>query len=205
MTDYVVVDLETTGFSSDIHEIIEIGAYKVVNGVAVEKFNTLVSPKCYIPRSIETITGITNEEIKIAPHLEQILPKFYEWQKGFPLLGHNLSFDYEFLCKYGKQLDLAFTEVLTKTGIDTLKLARRYLSIKSNKLGKVAEYFNIHLEETNDMKYHRAGYDAYVTKLIYDKFLELYPSVPDIKMPEKLTVEDIRYGKVVNNDTLSFN
>ena len=202
MTDYIVIDLETTGFSSDIHEIIEIGAYKVVNNVAVEQFTTLVRPKCYIPRNIETITGITNEMTKDAPHIENILPKMYEWQKGLPLLGHNLGFDYEFLCKYGKQYGLDFTEKETKQGIDTLKLARNYLSLKSNKLADVAKHFDIKVDAL-DIDYHRAKYDAYVTKLVYDKFLELY-SIPEVKMPEDLTVKNKRYGKVVNNDTLSF-
>lgn len=201
MTDYIVVDLETTGFSSDIHEIIEIGAYKVINNVAVEQFTTLVKPKNYIPRNIETITGITNEMLKTASHIEDILPKFYEWQKGYPLLGHNIGFDYEFLCKTGKMYGLDFTEAGSKLGIDTLKLSKRYLNLKSNKLADVAAHFDIHVE--SDVAYHRAKYDAFVTKLIYDKLLEM--NMPDIKIPEDLTVKDRKYGKVVNNDTLSFN
>ena len=204
MTDYVVVDLETTGFSSDINDIIEIGAYKIVNGVAIEQFNTLVRPKCYIPRNIETMTGITNEEVKGYAHIEEVWPKFYEWQKGFPLLGHNLGFDYEFLCKNGKILGIDFTETRTKLGIDTLKLARKYLSLKSNKLSAVAENYGVQLQTDEKHKYHRASYDAYVTKLIYDNMLEQYGNIPDIKTPEFLTVEDKRYGKVVNEDVLTF-
>lgn len=203
MEDYVVIDLETTGFSSDIHEIIEIGAYKVVKGVAIEQFNTLVKPKCYVPRSVETITGITNECLTNARHLEEVLPLFYEWQKGYAILGHNIGFDYEFLCKYGKIQGLDFTETRTKLGVDTLKIARKYLSLENNKLSTVAKYYGVEVKN-EELSYHRASYDAYVTKLVYDKMLETMGNVYDVTTAEFLTVEDKRYGRVTNNDTLTF-
>lgn len=61
MQDFIAVDLETTGFSTDTCDIIEIGAWKVKDGVVVDKFNTLVRPILYIPRTVQNITGITME------------------------------------------------------------------------------------------------------------------------------------------------
>ena len=44
LTDYTVVDIETTGLSPQTNEIIELSAIKIRSGKAVEKFTTLVKP-----------------------------------------------------------------------------------------------------------------------------------------------------------------
>ena len=43
--DYVVFDLETTGFSPDVNKIIEIGAVKVQKGKITDRFSTFVNPQ----------------------------------------------------------------------------------------------------------------------------------------------------------------
>ena len=53
--DYVVFDLETTGFSPETNRIIEIGAVKVQNGKIVDKFSTFVNPQVPIPFRIEQL------------------------------------------------------------------------------------------------------------------------------------------------------
>ena len=50
MVSFVSVDLETTGFSPFSNEIIQIGAWKIKDGVVVDKFDTYVKPIQYIPR-----------------------------------------------------------------------------------------------------------------------------------------------------------
>ena len=42
--EYVVFDLETTGFNKKEDRIIEIGAIKVKNGRVVDRFSTLCAP-----------------------------------------------------------------------------------------------------------------------------------------------------------------
>ena len=56
--NYVVFDIETTGFSPVVNKIIEIGAVRVENGAIVDKFSTFVNPKVPIPFRIENLTGI---------------------------------------------------------------------------------------------------------------------------------------------------
>ena len=62
--DYVVFDLETTGFSPETNQIIEIGAVKVQNGVITDKFSTFVNPGVPIPFRIEQLTSINNQDRK---------------------------------------------------------------------------------------------------------------------------------------------
>lgn len=42
--DYCMIDLETTGFSSQWNDIIEIGAIRYSNGIEIERFQSLVQP-----------------------------------------------------------------------------------------------------------------------------------------------------------------
>lgn len=205
MRDYISVDLETTGFSPETCDIIEIGAWKVKEGVVVDKFLTLVRPIMYIPRTVQEMTGITMDDVADCQTIEPTIVEFHDWCEGMPFLGHNLPFDYKFLCFKGKYAGVDFSAGGTRQGIDTLALSRQYLNLPGNKLQDVAEYFNIHVEAAQgSMGYHRAGYDSYITKLVYDHFLYGYPNILPISTPTKLDDKDGKYGKPVIMDTLDF-
>ncbi len=73
--DYVVLDLETTGLDPQFDEIIEIAAVKFVNGVKVSDYTTLIKPDNKIDGYIEQLTGITNEMVKDAPKIKNVLPE----------------------------------------------------------------------------------------------------------------------------------
>ena len=45
LKSYIAFDLETTGFSPERNQIIEIGAVKVIDGKITDKFSTFVNPK----------------------------------------------------------------------------------------------------------------------------------------------------------------
>lgn len=203
MFDYVSVDLETTGFNCETCDIIEIGAWKIKKGVVTDKFCTLVRPVLYIPRTVQEITGITMEDIADCETIEPVLIEFFDWCEDLPFLGHNLPFDYKFLKFKGKNLGLDFSLKHSRQGIDTLNLCRKYKKFPSNKLRDVAESMQLQLHPENS-SFHRAGYDSYITKLIYDRFLYEFPKVLDVNTPCILDSNDSKYGKAVNNDTLSF-
>ncbi|HEV8591168.1 MAG TPA: exonuclease domain-containing protein, partial [Pyrinomonadaceae bacterium] len=61
---FVVFDLETTGAKAPPCRITEVGAYRVKNGVVMEKFHTLVNPEMSIPPFIVSLTGITDEMVR---------------------------------------------------------------------------------------------------------------------------------------------
>ena len=206
MKDYVSLDFETTGYSPETCDIIEVGAWKIKNGVVVDKFCTLVRPIMYIPRTIQELTGITNEMVANSETIEPVLFEFFDFCEDLPFLGHNLPFDYRFLEYRGKFLGLDFSLKGKRTGVDTLQLSKKlYPDISSHKLSAVAEYLGVNAGRRENSEFHRAGYDAYVTKLVYDRFLYSYSNIFDVTTPKPLNVGDEKYGKVVNNDTLSFN
>ena len=79
---FVVFDFETTGFSINFNEIIEIGAVKIEHGMCVDEFSSFVKPNEAISPVITELTGITNSDVVDAPKIEEVLPKFLEFIDG---------------------------------------------------------------------------------------------------------------------------
>ena len=202
LKDYVVLDLETTGFSTDTCEIIEIGAIKVENNIVVSAYNELVRPKMYIPRHIQKLTGIGLEDVKNCDTIEIVLQRFYNYIGKLPLVGFNLPFDYGFLLSNGVMNGIDFTHKGSVKGIDVLKLARKYLDLPSYKLQDIAE--SLHIKPIlPDGSFHRAYYDAYVTYILYVTLLNTFGEKTDIVTPRPLVDDNRMYGKVNNYESLS--
>ena len=104
--EFVVFDLETTGFSADVDQIIEIGAVKIKNGEIVDKFSTFVNPKVPISFKIENLTGINDSMVIDAPVIEEILPKFLEFCKDAVLVAHNAEFDTSFIINKAEKMGI---------------------------------------------------------------------------------------------------
>jgi len=61
MTDYAVIDFETTGLSPAMGaRPTEIAVVRVREGEIVDRFQSLMNPGVRIPADIEAFTGITN-------------------------------------------------------------------------------------------------------------------------------------------------
>lgn len=205
--NYIALDVETTGFSPDSCELLEIGAWKVENGVTVSAFKELIKPTGYIPTHITAINGITNEMVRNADSLDTVLTEFYDFCEDYPLLAHNLPFDWGFIHTKGKNLGLDFSKNCTRLGIDTLDMSRKYVGSKvsSHKLGKMAEYYSIKVDVKNSRGFHSADYDAYVCHLLYQAIVKEY-KLDEKKIAQLIiapTGADTQYGEVKNNETLS--
>ena len=59
MQDYVVIDLEMTGLNAKTDHILEVGAVRVRNHRAVDKFGAILCQNIKIPEKVTEITGIT--------------------------------------------------------------------------------------------------------------------------------------------------
>lgn len=159
MTSYVCFDLETTGLSPEKDEIIEIGAVKVVEGKVIDRFMRFVKPDTPISEQVTGITGITNAMVADAGPTDEIIFDFVQFCEDYPVLGHNLMFDYRFMRRYAKKYYMDFE----RKGVDTLKIARKVLpDLPSRSLESLCGHYGI-----VNLAAHRAYHDALATAKIY--------------------------------------
>ena len=161
--EFVVFDIETTGFNPKTCKIIEIGAVKFVNGEIVDRFSEFVNPQVPIPFNITELTSIKDEMVEDAPTIDVILPKFMEFCKGSVLVAHNAGFDTSFIRYNCKQLGIDYDY----THVDTVEVAR-YLhpNMARFNLDAVCKAENVVNEH-----HHRAVDDAEATAKVFEKFI----------------------------------
>ena len=152
---YVCIDLETTGLDPKRDKIIEIGVVKMECNKVVREWETYVNPHRKLEERITELTGI----------IEEVLPDLFEILGNDVLLGHGILFDYSFLKKAAVDHKMAFE----RSGIDTLKIARKYLAdLESRRLGYLCGYYGIYHSA------HRALGDARATVKLYQKLSEAF-------------------------------
>lgn len=178
---YVSIDLETTGLNPKTDKIIEIGAVKVKGCVVQQTFSTLIQPGRKLEKRVTELTGINDAMLVDAPDLSEILSGLFEFLEDLPLLGHRILFDYSFLKKAAVNQKISFE----KEGIDTLKIARRYLTGLEH---KTLESLCVHYQIPHNA--HRALGDALATHQLYQILARDYYKEEDgIFRPVKLVYQ----------------
>jgi ATP-dependent DNA helicase DinG len=166
MPSLVSIDIETTGLDSQKDEIIEIGAVRFHRNVVEDEWTTLINPGRPIPPFISQLTGIHNEMVVQAPHIQEIYADLLEFVGDMPVVGHNINFDLSFLRRRG-----GFRE---NRAIDTYEMAAVLLpTAERYNLGALAEFLHIDLPAT-----HRALDDARVTHVVYRQLLKIAQTLP---------------------------
>ena len=170
--EYVAFDLETTGLSSRTDRIIEIGAVILKEGKEVDRFQTFVDPERTLDRKIVELTGITDEMLKGAPKIEEVLPKFLEFVGDRVLVAHNSDFDTGFIRGECNRLGYEYN----LTAADTLILSQNLLShLNKFKLNIVSNALSL-----PDFTHHRAGDDAMTCGLIMHRLCQKLEEEHDI-------------------------
>ncbi|EOD00618.1 PolC-type DNA polymerase III [Caldisalinibacter kiritimatiensis] len=163
--EYVVFDIETTGFSPVNDRITEIGAVKIKNNQIVDRYNQLINPQIKIPEKIVELTGITDELVKDKPTIEEVITEFLDFVGDSVLVAHNASFDMGFIKEKASRQGID----IKNASLDTLELSRvLFPDLKRHKLNILAKHLNIKLEN-----HHRAVDDAEATAHIFIKMLNI--------------------------------
>ena len=166
-TNFVVFDIETFGFNSHEHEIIEIGAVKLKGNRIVDTFSSFVNPNKIIPKRISELTNITQDMVDNAPTIEGVLPKFLEFTKDAVIVAHNSNFDMGFIRRDAKKYMGIDYKPST---IDTLQMAKDlFPDLKGYNLDRLNKAFKLSLEN-----HHRAIDDAMATAKLFILFLDKY-------------------------------
>ena len=141
--EFVVFDLETTGFSALVDRVIEIGAVKIKNNEIVDRFSTFVNPQIPISFRIENLTGINDQMVMNSGTIEQILPDFIEFCKGCVMVAHNAEFDMSFIINNAEKMGIEFAP----TYIDTVLLSQFLIPALHNyKLDTLTKHLNVVLD-----------------------------------------------------------
>lgn len=179
---YVVIDLEMTGLSPVKDKIIEVAAIKVEDGLVVDEYVQLVNPNGEISEKITEITGISNDMTKNAKFIEDIMQEILQFIQDMTLIGHNLIFDFSFIMQNAYKCGYRDMTKMEWYGIDTLKVARKYLPPDISKtLQSLCEMYGI-----EDKHHHRALNDVKITKELYERLCNNYEVNGNILIPERL-------------------
>lgn len=152
---FVALDLETTGLNPQRDAIIEVGAVKFQGLEVIGTFQSLVNPYRDLPDFIQRLTGISQKNVDGAPSFAGVAGELRDFLGSFPLVGHNLSFDLNFLSAHGLQL--------TNEVYDTMDLASVLLpSFTSYSLARLAAEVG-----ADHSRAHRALEDARATHGVF--------------------------------------
>ncbi len=185
-TEYCVLDIETTGLSFRTEKITELGAVIYKNGEVVKEFECFVNPGKPIPEEVVEVTHITDEMVKSADTIENILPKFLEFIGDRVIVAHNADFDVGFIKYNAEKIGIK----LENTYIDTLRLAKDlFPDYKKYKLGIIAEKLGIKVDVA-----HRALDDVITLVKVFKVMIDM------LKEKKVKTVEDIDKLEAGNAD-----
>lgn len=163
--DFVVFDIETTGFSPVENRIIEIGAVKVCGRQITDRFSTFVDPGVPIPFTIEKLTGINDSMVIGAEGIDKVLPRFLSFCEGCMLVAHNAEFDMSFIKENCDRQGIGHDF----TYVDTVGMARVMMPSQSkHTLDAVAKALGVSL-----LNHHRAVDDAEATAEIFIKLVAM--------------------------------
>lgn len=191
--EYCLFDIETTGLSYRTEKITEIGIIKIKNGEIIDTFETFVNPEKPIPPKGVEITNITDEMVKDAPKIEEILPKIIEFFGDSVLVAHNADFDTGFMRNVFKENGYVFDY----TYLDTLLLAKMlFQDFAKYKLTYIAEKLGIKVEVA-----HRALDDVKTTLKVFNVMCEKLreKNVKKLSDLEELASDLVNYKKLRNN------
>ena len=161
--EFVIFDLETTGLdpvSGD--RIVEIAAVRIKDEKRIGEFQSLVNPgKRLINPAAFAVNQITQDMLKDAPRIDQVLPRFLSFAAGSCLAAYNASFDMSFL---SLELDLIKKKLAqSQQVVDILTMARRLLpELGRYKLGIVSKHLGIDV-----VQQHRAFSDVCLAEKVF--------------------------------------
>lgn len=156
ISDYCVIDTETTGLSSYYDEIIEVGILKIRDGKVVDQYSQLIKPNNAIDEFITYLTGITNKMLVNQPSIKDVEGEILDFLGDDIIVGHNTSFDIRFL-------NASFKKTLKNEYMDTMIFSRKiYPQLPHHRLSDLAKFLNL----ANNQ--HRALSDCITTYQLYE-------------------------------------
>lgn len=173
------IDVETTGFDPQKHEVIEIGCVvvKQLNDIGTQ-FQVIKELELKIkPERLEDadpgalrVNGYNDADWLFAHTLQEAMTVFAEATKDAVFVAHNLAFDYSFIQEAFKKTGVENKMFFQK--MDTISIAyaklHKDITVERFSLQKLTEYFGI-----VNQRAHTALADARATFEVYEKMMNI--------------------------------
>jgi exodeoxyribonuclease X len=157
--NYVVVDVEGNGHQPP--ELVELAVVPIVGGVVGEPASWLVKPPHPVRYFATSVHGLTTKDLADCPKIADITAEVLEALDAPALVAHTAHVDVDVL---RRELD----KWQPPEVFDTLRLARRLVpGLPNYKLGTLVEHFKLAEGLPDELKPHRATYDALVTARLF--------------------------------------
>lgn len=151
------VDVETTSMSPAFGRIIEIAIVRVENNRIVGQFQSLINPQISVDPFIQSMTGITQQDVDSAPSFYKVKNQIKKLLKDTVFVAHNVLFDYMFIKKEFERLEEDFSAKYCCS----VKLSKKlYPRFKHHNLDAIIDRFKFVCKRR-----HRAFDDA---KILWD-------------------------------------
>ncbi|MEK7287483.1 MAG: 3'-5' exonuclease [Elusimicrobiota bacterium] len=164
-------DCETTGldpFHGD--RICEIALLRVEKGKVIKSFETLINPERGISLGAYFVNGISAEMLEGKPRFIEIVPEILEGLGSAAVVGHNVSFDLNFLSEEFRRLGMI---PLNVAALDTVRLAKRKFSLRSCALVEVAHSLGLSVPRLEapepGARLHRAMTDVLLLRDVFER------------------------------------
>lgn len=177
-TEYVALDVETTGLDPYFDEVIEVSAVRYKDGAAVGSFTSLVKPNNEVDEFITELTGITNDMLANAPALPEVLPQLLNFVGSSVIVGHNVNFDINFIYDTVSRCNLG---AFSNDFIDTMRIARlAFKGLENYRLTTLVKVFGI-----ANIPQHRAEADCLAAAGCYE-YMKTWAQQNNIKFADLL-------------------
>ena len=209
ISDYTMLDIETTGLNPYRDHVTELGAVKVRANQVVDEFSQLVVyPRSnHVPHFITKLNGITEELLlKEGKPVKEAMTAFRTFIGNDIIIGYNVNFDLNFLYDLTQKFHLP---KLSNDYVDVLRLARVYYPMQHNRLLDCIQRAGIAQVEE-----HHGLADSLDTKKVYDDFREhftpelLQEAQGKLKnidlLQDELEVWELGFRNPVNNKKIAF-
>lgn len=139
---WMIVDVETTGFSPVNDKIVELGAVVFRKGQAGPRMGELVNPGRPIPWRASEVHKITDDMVDGERTIQEVAKRFLpRVDKAEVIAGYNFAFDHRML---RAELGSAWTDVITdKPIIDLYPWAKKAFPKGQRKLISLCELHGI--------------------------------------------------------------
>lgn len=186
----VAIDLETTGLSPLMDEIIEVAAVKLLPDGTVEKLSSFIRPKKAIPAETTAIHGIKDQDVIDAPVIGDYLPTLLRFIGDLPVIAHNAKFDLGFIIFSLHQTGVQYPKIDVYCSLKMSRFAFREL--ESHKLGYLCSELDIKLEN-----HHRAYDDAFASLELFNMALN--------RLSQHESKESLKEAKIFNTQDFEKN